>query len=315
VTETGLVLRARSGFYTVATHGGELVECRLRGRVTRERQASDVAVIGDRVELARIPEGGGVIESVAERRSRFGRRQPGPRGTWREDVLVANPDLVVVVFACDQPPPNPRLIDRFLVIAEHNEVAPLLVANKVDLEDARHGESRGRAILGDYERIGYQVLATSARERVGIAELERRLADRISVMVGPSGVGKSSLLNAIRPGLRLTTADVSAAHGKGRHTTTLAELLPLRDGTEPNAASGYVADTPGIRELGLWQIPADELAWCFVEMRPFLGNCGFSDCSHAHEPRCAVRAAVADGAVSAARYDSYLRMLTGTSRS
>ena len=141
----GLVLRARSGFYTIATDEGDLVEARLRGRVKKDRQASDLAVIGDRVEVERLPDGTGAIASVEPRRTRFSRRQPGPRGSWREDVMVANPDLVVIVFAVDRPPPNPRLIDRFLVVTEYNEVPALLVANKVDL-----GAEAAREIFGPY---------------------------------------------------------------------------------------------------------------------------------------------------------------------
>src|SRR5688572_2656380 len=150
-TAAGMVLRARSGFYTVATDEGDLVEAQLRGRVKRERQASDLAVIGDRVELERRDDGTGSIIAVEPRARRFSRRQPGPRGTWREDVMVANPDLVAIVFACDRPPPNPRLIDRFLIVAEYNEVPPVLVANKLDLV----GTDAARKRFGGYERIGY----------------------------------------------------------------------------------------------------------------------------------------------------------------
>src|SRR5688572_28172265 len=150
---TGLVLRARSGFYTIATDDGELVEARLRGRVKKERQSSDLAVIGDRVVVERLADGTGAIASVEPRVRRFSRRQPGPRGTWREDVIVANPDLVAIVFSTDRPPPNPRLIDRFLVVAEYNEVPALLVANKVDLI----GIEGARDLFGAYERIGYDV--------------------------------------------------------------------------------------------------------------------------------------------------------------
>jgi ribosome biogenesis GTPase / thiamine phosphate phosphatase len=299
---SGLVRRARSGFYTIETDDGDLVEAKLRGRVKRDRQASDLAVIGDRVTVERLSDGTGAIASVEPRRSRFSRRQPGPRGSWREDVMVANPDLVVPVFSCDRPPPNPRLIDRFLVVAEYNEVPILLVANKVDLV----GTQAARERFGPYERIGYDVVYASAKRHIGLDELRQRLAGKLSIVTGPSGVGKSTLLNALQPGLQLATGEVSDALNKGRHTTTHAELLPLA-----GPDGGYVADTPGIRELGLWEIPPTELAWCFPEFRTHLGRCAFNDCTHLHEPRCGLRAAVEAGDVGEARHDSYRRLLTG----
>jgi ribosome biogenesis GTPase / thiamine phosphate phosphatase len=298
----GLVLRAQSGFYTVNTDSGELIEAHLRGRMKKERQASDIAVIGDRVRVEILPDGTGAIEAVEPRERRFSRRQPGPRGSWREDVMVANADLVVAVFAVDHPPPNPRLIDRFLVVADYNEVPALLVANKIDLVPT----DAARALFEPYERIGYDLVYTSAKTGVGLEDLRARLAGRISIVTGPSGVGKSTLLNALQPGLQLAIGEVSDALHKGRHTTRVAELLPLQ-GPE----RGYVADTPGIRELGLWQIPPTELAGAFPEFRPFLGACAFNDCTHLHEPRCGLRAAVESGDVSAERYDSYRRMMTG----
>jgi ribosome biogenesis GTPase len=300
---TGLVLRALSGFYTIATVDGDLIEARLRGRMKKERQASDLAVIGDRVTVERLADGTGAIASVEPRTRRFSRRQPGPRGSWREDVMVANPDLVAVVFACDRPPPNPRLIDRFLVVTEYNEVPAIIVANKVDLV----GEAAAIDLFGAYRRVGYDVVFASAKATIGLEELRQRLAGRLSIVTGPSGVGKSTLLNTLQPGLQLATGEVSGVlSGKGKHTTTHAELHPL-DGP----AGGYVADTPGVRELGLWQIPSTELASCFPEFRPHLGACAFNDCTHLHEPRCGLRAAVEAGAVTEARYDSYRRMMTG----
>jgi ribosome biogenesis GTPase / thiamine phosphate phosphatase len=296
----GTVLRARSGFYTVRIDDGSQLECRLRGRVKQERGDSDLVVIGDRVSVAPLGDGEGMIEAVEPRRTRFSRRQPGPRGTWKEDMIVANLDQVAVVFACANPVPHLRMVDRFLVVAEHNQVEAVLVANKVDLV----GLPAARAIFAGYETIGYPVHYVSAREGIGLEELDERLVGRVSVVIGPSGVGKSTLLNAIQPGLRIETGAVSETVHKGQHTTTSAELHAL---TAPGG--GYVADTPGLRELGLWQIPDTDLAWCFPEMRDHLGKCGFNDCRHLTEPRCAVLAAVAAGSVSEARYDSYRRLL------
>jgi ribosome biogenesis GTPase len=299
-TQPGTVLRARSGFYTVRLDDGSLVECRLRGRVKQERGDSDLVVIGDRVAVAPLAGGDAMIEEVEPRRSRFSRRQPGPRGSWKEDMIVANLDQVLVVFACADPMPHLRMVDRFLVVAEHNEVEAVVVANKVDLV----GLPAAREIFAGYEAIGYPMHYVSAREGIGVEELADRLVGRVSVVTGPSGVGKSTLLNAIQPGLRIETGAVSDAVHKGRHTTTSAELHPLTA-----AGGGYVADTPGLRELGLWQVPAEELAWCFPEMRDYLGRCAFNDCRHLSEPRCAVLAAVAAGRIREARHDSYRRLL------
>ena len=298
-TLDGTVLRARSGFYTVTTESGTY-ECQLRGRLRRERQSDDLVVVGDRVTLTPLDGGQGVIEAVAPRKSRFSRRQPGPRGAWKEDLLAANVDQLVAVFACADPAPHRRMVDRFLVIAEQNEVGAVLVANKVDL----CGPDAARATFEVYRSIGYEVIYASARTGEGVETLRGQLANRVSVVAGPSGVGKSSLLNAVHPGLRLNTGDVSMTIHKGRHTTTTAELLPLH-----GPMGGHVADTPGLREIGLWQIPPDELAWGFPEFRPFLGACRFTDCVHGPEPGCAVTAAVASGSVSAARHDSYRRLL------
>jgi ribosome biogenesis GTPase / thiamine phosphate phosphatase len=296
----GVVLRARSGFYTVRLDDGSLLECRLRGRVKQDRGTSDLVVIGDRVAVAELADGDAMIESVEPRRTRFSRRQPGPRGSWKEDMIVANLDQVLIVFACADPMPHLRMVDRFLVVSEHNEVEAVVVANKVDLV----GMAEARDLFAGYEAIGYPVHYVSAREGIGVEELADRLVGRVSVVTGPSGVGKSTLLNAIQPGLRIETGEVSETVHKGRHTTTSAELHPLTA-----RGGGYVADTPGLRELGLWQVPPDELAWCFPEMRDVLGQCAFNDCRHVSEPRCAVLAAVAAGRISTARHDSYRRLL------
>jgi ribosome biogenesis GTPase len=296
----GTILRARSGFYSVLTDDGRMLEAQLRGLLKKDRQSTDLAVIGDRVQVSLLGETQASIERVEPRTSKFSRRQPGPRGVWKEDMLVANVDQVLVVFACADPMPHVRMLDRFLVVAEHNEVPAVVVANKVDLV----GLERARQIFSVYDDVGYPVHYASAREGIGVEELADRLSGRVSVVTGPSGVGKSTLLNAIQPGLRIATGEVSEALHKGQHTTTSAELHALT-----GAGNGYVADTPGLRELGLWQIPPNELAWCFPEFEPFLGSCAFNDCRHVEEPRCAVLAAVEAGSVSPARHDSYRRLL------
>lgn len=298
-TLTGTVLRARSGFFTVSTESGTY-ECQLRGRLKRERQSEDLVVIGDEVTLTPLTDAEGVIEDVATRRSRFSRRQPGNRGSWKEDLMVANLDQLVAVFACADPVPHVRMIDRFLVIAEHNEVPTFIVANKLDLSSVEDAE----ALFAPYARIGYPVVYASARTGQGVDELRDRLAGRISLVAGPSGVGKSTLLNAVQPGLNLATGAVSEALHKGKHTTTSSELLPV-DGP----MGGHVADSPGLRQVGLWQIPPEEIAWCYPDMRPFLGTCRFADCTHGPEPGCAITAAVTSGAISHARLDSYRRLI------
>jgi ribosome biogenesis GTPase len=292
------VLRAQSGFFWVQTATGVL-ECTLRGRLKKERQSSDIAVIGDVVEVTPTMPGHGAIEAVQPRRTKLARRAPGTKGVWSEDVIVANVDLVLVVCACANPEFHPKMLDRYLVLTESSELETVVVANKIDLV----GEERAREMFAVYERIGYRVCYTSTKTGEGIAELRGLLEGRISVVTGKSGVGKSSLFNAVQPELGLAVGEVSDALGKGRHTTRVAELIALN-----MPGGGYLADTPGIRELGLWRFPLEELEWCFVELRPLLGQCFFAGCTHTHEPDCAVRQAVADGLVAPERYESYVKL-------
>lgn len=294
----GTVLRAQSGFFWVQTEQG-LLECTLRGRLKRERQSSDIAVIGDQVTVMQTSPTHGAIEAVAPRTTKLARRAVGSKGIWKEDVIVANVDQVLLVMACAQPDFSPRMLDRYLVLTEASELEAVIVANKADLVDEAHAEE----LFGVYERIGYPLMFTSTRTGQGIDALRERLAGRISVVTGKSGVGKSSLLNSVQPELGLATSEVSALLSKGRHTTTVAELIKL-----DSPHGGYVADTPGIRELGLWRFPTEDLEWCFREFRPFLGECRFAVCTHTHEPECAVRVALASGAIAPARYDSYVRL-------
>jgi len=304
----GLVIRAQSGFYTLYTPEGEQVVARLRGRLKKERRDSTLLAVGDRVRWRRT-KGGNIIEEILPRRRALSRLKPLPsgRGTrrWdrrgylreREQVIIANPDQVVFVQACAQPEPRLRMLDRLLVGAERQSIPVLICANKVDLV----GEERAQQLFGIYERIGYPVIYTSAVNGTGIQALREHLRNKISALVGPSGVGKTSLLNALEPGLGRRVKEVSRATGKGRHTTTVAELVPLAEG-------GWVADTPGIRALALFDLEPEEIDAYFPDIAPHVPHCAFSDCSHTVEPGCAVLAALERGEIDRHRYESYVRL-------
>jgi len=278
----GLVLRARGGFYEIETSHG-LITASLRGRFKQNRSSGELVAVGDRVKLQRLPDGGAVIEQIEERTRTLSRRSPG-RG--QEQVIVANPDQAVFVLSCADPEPNFRMLDRLLVVAEREALPALICANKLDLVEPRSA----KAAFGVYQQIGYPVLYTSALKGKGVSELRQRLRGKLSVFAGPSGAGKSSLLNRVQPGMALRTA--------------VRELLPLKGG-------GYLADTPGLKAFALWDIEPDELDGYFREMAPLVRQCDFSDCTHTHEPGCAVRAAVERGEIDPERYDSYLRMRAG----
>ncbi|MFC2029477.1 ribosome small subunit-dependent GTPase A [Chloroflexota bacterium] len=295
---TGLVLHARSGRHRVE-YGDSVYTCQLRGKLKRERLATDLIATGDRVLWRRTRAGRGVIEEILPRETQLSRRRPGPGRTPTEQVIVANPDQVVFIFAVRHPSPRLRLLDRLLVIAEANELPAIICANKVDLLcDAQVPQNQ----FDIYEAIGYRVIYASALTGDGVDALREQLVGKLSVLSGPSGVGKSSLLNAIQPDLGLATRQISEATGKGRHATVSVRLWPLQGG-------GHVADTPGLREAGFYDIEEDELASYFLEMRTLLSDCRFSSCIHTHEPGCAVKAAVNRGEISQGRYDSYCRML------
>ena len=293
---SGLIVKAQSGFFTVKTDRGFVV-CQLRGKLKHGRATGDIAALGDKVRITILDDGSGVIEEVEERRNAITRLDPRPQGEYQQ-ILLANPDQAVFVFACAHPNPKLKMLDRFLVIAEKQKIPAVIVANKIDLvDDARN-------IFGLYESLGYPVVYVSAKRGDGLDELKKILAQKISAFAGPSGAGKSSLLNALHPALELETAEVSIAMNKGKHTTVTRELFALDDG-------GYVADTPGWKSLALWDTTPEEMDAYFPELRELVQHCQFSDCTHIHEPGCAVVKAVEEGNVFRERYESYLRLREG----
>jgi len=297
-TLRGRIIKSQSGFFTVQTPEGEYTS-QLRGRLKKGPRLGDVAAVGDWVRITALDENKGVIESIEPRQRMISRMDPRPQGEYQQ-ILIANPDQAFFVFACQNPEPRLGMLDRFLVIAERQNLPATIVANKVDLV----GLDIARLIFGHYEPLGYPVMYTSVKNGTGIGALRTCLADKVSVFSGPSGVGKSSLLNAIQPGLSLAFSHVSEATGKGRHTTVVRELIPLNSG-------GYVADTPGLRALALWDIEPEELDGYFPEIRKIVDQCAFSNCTHVHEPGCAVLDALNSGQIHAERYASYIKMRFG----
>jgi ribosome biogenesis GTPase len=281
----------------------------VRGRLKKERSESSIVAVGDRVQWQTLEDSGTVIESVHERERSLARLKPlaSGRGTRRwdrqgylreqEQVIIANLDQAVFVVACANPAPRLKMLDRLLVGAERQDIPALICANKIDLV----GREKAGTLFGVYERIGYDVIYTSATTGQGIAALREQLKDKISAFIGPSGVGKTSLLNALEPGLGKRVMAVSNATGKGRHTTTVTEMFPL-------AVGGWIADTPGIRALALFDLDPEEIDAYFPDIAPHVPDCTFSDCSHTVEPGCAVLRAVEAGEVDAHRHESYVRL-------
>jgi ribosome biogenesis GTPase / thiamine phosphate phosphatase len=291
----GVVLWGVGGVYRVLLDTNQQVDASLRGRLKLEQRTGDRVVAGDRVFVeVQDDDKSYAIEAVAERKSELARTAPG-RGGHRAKVLVANVDQVVAVISVARPEPKLRMLDRLLVLAESNDLPSIIVVNKIDLT----GFPIAQAMFRDYTAAGYDVLYVSVKDNLAIDELNKRVCGRESVVAGPSGVGKSSLLNTLEPGTTLRTQEISETVMKGMHTTVSALLLPLSCG-------GFIVDTPGIREVGMWDINPDALDTCFPEFRELLGDCRFStSCTHTHEPECAIRDAADSGQISRARYESY----------
>jgi len=287
-----MVRRVGGGVYTVALESGDILETSLRGRLKLEKREGDQVVIGDRVRVEVIDEGTQVIEEVFPRETAITRSRFGGRTI---KVLVANADRLLVAIAATQPKPRRDLIDRLLVVGESGRVTPVIVLNKMDLDGAAEVAGELEAV---YLPLGYDVLRVSAVSGEGMDRLSEQLCKGIAALAGPSGVGKSSLVNTLEPEHALRTGELSSKHGTGRHTTVSSSLILLRCG-------GLVADTPGFSDVGVWGVPTKELDRYFLDLCALSPSCRFRECSHLHEPDCAVRAALDEGEIDSGRFESY----------
>ncbi len=293
---SGRVLSIHGLECVVASEDGREFRCAVRGILkSLSTDQRNVVVTGDRVLISTVSKSDGVIERVEPRRGVISRTSKG-----RQHVLVSNVDQMLIVASAAEPGLKPNLIDRLLVTAEKSQFKPIVCINKVDLINPADLQP----LVGVYGQMGYQVLLLSAVTGFGVELFREVVVARDSVVVGQSGVGKSSLLNAIEPDLQLRVNPVSAENQKGKHTTTAARLIPL-------ASGGHIVDTPGIRQFELWDVIPEEVEGFYRDIRPFVSHCRFPNCTHTHEADCAVKNAVADGYLDARRYESYCQLFAG----
>jgi ribosome biogenesis GTPase len=318
MTIPGTVFRVHSGNYHVATIEQGTVVCKLRGNLKKEfvyrtsgslprkvesakkQRRTDPISVGDRVEIDTDLK---IIEAVEPRRSQLSRTSPSKRG---QHTLVANVDQTLLACAALEPAPDLWLLDRFIVMVEEADIDVVLIINKMD--QVKFDKSVLHDTFDVYRKIGYKVFYVSAREKIGLEAVKDVLVGKVSAIAGPSGVGKSRLLNALCPDANQKVGDISMMTQRGKHTTTSAELIPL-----DSTAQSWIADTPGLQQLEFWDVDKEDIPYCFREFKPYFGTCRYADCIHFDEPGCGIRAAFEAGEIDARRYQSYKQIMSGDS--